>query len=492
MMTFNNLQNQNGKSMAVSLSGGGHRATLFALGALMYLVDAHANTSVTSIASVSGGSLTNGLVGQTLDFRKTNGTEFRERVAKPLATQIATKGTFFAPLFTKLYLALLIVAFILAIVIAAIAPVPTDWLSSLVKDSLSPAATEWLVMAFSGLVRIILFVVLLMLWDWLFLARGLVCARAFNTTLFSPSGRETKLADIKKENLDHVICSTEFRSAEQVYFAGDFVYSFALGFGVPGDLALARAVQSSADFPGGFPPVALPTKRHNFQDAPPPRGGGPPKPPTKMVLTDGGVYDNMGEQWARGYIDRVGRCNDLAKGRIAPNQLVVVNASARVPWSPFNSRLVPLLGEITSLLRVNNILYINTTNVRRQNIVDSFNPADPTKASSGLPSVLVQIAQSPFRVARAFEAATGDLGERARNVVKFLEAGPNSEKQWSTIANENATVATSLSKFKPEVTAQLIYQGYVVTMCNLHVLFGTDYELFADELAIERFRALIA
>jgi hypothetical protein len=109
-----------------------------------------------------------------------------------------------------------------------------------------------------------------------------------------------------------------------------------------------------------------------------------------------------------------------------------------------------------------------------------------------LPSVLVQIAQSPFRVARAFEAATGDLGERARNVVKILEAGPNSEKQWSTIANENATVATSLSKFKPEVTAQLIYQGYVVTMCNLHVLFGTDYELFADELAIERFRALIA
>ena len=48
--------NANGKSLAVAMSGGGHRATLFVLGALMYLVDAGANKYVTSIASVSGGS----------------------------------------------------------------------------------------------------------------------------------------------------------------------------------------------------------------------------------------------------------------------------------------------------------------------------------------------------------------------------------------------------------------------------------------------------
>jgi hypothetical protein len=68
------------------MSGGGHRATLFVLGALIYLVDAKANEGVTSIASVSGGSLTNGLVGQNVHFRETNGSEFRERVASPLAT----------------------------------------------------------------------------------------------------------------------------------------------------------------------------------------------------------------------------------------------------------------------------------------------------------------------------------------------------------------------------------------------------------------------
>ena len=96
-----------GSSLAVSLSGGGHRATLFGLGALIYLVDAGANKHVTSISSVSGGSLTNGFVGQSLDFRTTDSTSFRTMVAVPLATQIAKHGTLFAGYLTKLYLAVL-------------------------------------------------------------------------------------------------------------------------------------------------------------------------------------------------------------------------------------------------------------------------------------------------------------------------------------------------------------------------------------------------
>ena len=461
---MSSLPNTSVKSLAVSMSGGGHRATLFVLGALMYLVDARANAFVTSIASVSGGSLTNGLVGQTLNFRNTNGTEFRERVAKPLATQIAKSGTLFAPWFTKLYLVILIVVGILVFVVPAVVDAP------------------WYL-------RILLFLIGLTVWGWILAARGRVCARAFNTTLFSPNGRETKLADLKKDDLDHVICSTEFRSAEQVYFGGDFVYSYALGCGVPGQLSLARAVQASAAFPGGFPPSTLPTKQHNFTGAPPPADGGPPAPPAEMVLTDGGVYDNMGEQWARGFAERAARCPKLTPGRTAPGQLVVVNASARIPWIPFRRRLIPLVGELTALIRVNDVMYINTTNVRRQVIVASFNPADPTKAA-GLPSVLVQIAQSPFRVASVYASDTGAVGERAREVLEFLKNGPSKEA-WARIASDNSAVATSLSKFGTEVTARLIYQGYVVTMCNLHVLFGTDYPLFSDELAIERFRALI-
>lgn len=445
---MNDLENSRVKRLAVSLSGGGHRATLFVLGALMYLVDAKANADVTSIASVSGGSLTNGFVGQTLNFRETDGTEFRKRVAGPLATQIAKSGTLFAPLLTKVYLAILIVGAILVFVIPAIVSAP------------------WYV-------RLLLFFVGLMVWGWLFGARGRVCARAFRITLFSPNSRETTLGEVKRKDLDHVICATEFRSAEQVYFSGDFVYSYALGYGGPAKLSLAGAVQASAAFPGGFPPSSLPTKQHKFTGAQPPIAGGPPEPPAEMVLTDGGVYDNMGEQWARGFAARVSRCPNLGTGRTAPNQLVVVNASARIPWNPFRKRLMPLVGELAALIRVNDVMYINTTNVRRQAIVDSYNPADPTTASA-LPSVLVQIAQSPFVVASAFARGTTPVAERAKRVLEFLLNGPSSD-EWTKIARENSAVATSLSKFGTEVRARLIYQGYVVTMCNLHVLFGTDF-----------------
>jgi hypothetical protein len=237
---MNSSENSSVKSLAVSLSGGGHRATLFALGALMYIVDAKANADVTSIASVSGGSLTNGLVGQNLNFRETGGVEFRKRVAGPLATQIAKRGTLFAPLLSKVYVAILVIGAILVFAIPLI------------------LFEHWYV-------RFLMIIIGLLLWGWFFGLRGWVCARAFATTIFSPDGRETRLGQLKKKDLDHVICSTEFRSAEQVYFAGDFVYSYALGYGGPGELSLARAVQASAAFPGGFPPAVMATKQHNFR-----------------------------------------------------------------------------------------------------------------------------------------------------------------------------------------------------------------------------------
>lgn len=451
------------KSLAVSLSGGGHRATLFVLGALMYLVDAEANANVSSIASVSGGSLTNGLVGQEVNFRETDGAEFRQRVAGPLATQIALKGTLFAPFLSKLYLVVLIVWGIVAVVVPLIGWAP------------------WYV-------RLVVFLVLVASWGWFFGKRGALCASAFRKTLFSPGGRTTTLSQIRKDGLDHVICSTELRSAEQVYFAGDFVYSFALGHGTPAEMPLAEAVQASAAYPGGFPPATHPARRHHFTGAPPPPSG-PPAPPDYMVLTDGGVYDNMGDQWARGFADRVKRWTGLADGRIPPNRLVVVNASARVPWSPFRRRLIPLIGEVLALLRVMDVMFINTTNVRRQVIVASFNPADPTTASA-LPSVLVQIAQSPFVVPNKFKDDQTAVGQRARDVLEFLTQGPGSA-EWTQIANDNSAVATTLSKLGADVSARLMYQGYVVTMCNLHVFFGDDFPLRAEELSLARFRALI-
>ena len=53
---------------AVALSGGGHRATLFAIGALMALVDRGLSRRVVQISSVSGGSIANAFVAQRCRF----------------------------------------------------------------------------------------------------------------------------------------------------------------------------------------------------------------------------------------------------------------------------------------------------------------------------------------------------------------------------------------------------------------------------------------
>ena len=50
-------------TIGVAISGGGHRASLFGLGALLYLIDADKGAHLGSVASVSGGSLTNAFFG---------------------------------------------------------------------------------------------------------------------------------------------------------------------------------------------------------------------------------------------------------------------------------------------------------------------------------------------------------------------------------------------------------------------------------------------
>lgn len=55
--------------IAVALSGGGYRASLLAIGALLALVDRQLNKRVDVISSVSGGSITNAVVAQSVDYR---------------------------------------------------------------------------------------------------------------------------------------------------------------------------------------------------------------------------------------------------------------------------------------------------------------------------------------------------------------------------------------------------------------------------------------
>jgi hypothetical protein len=415
----------------------------------VYLVDAGKHPEIVSIASVSGGSLTNGFVAQQVELRGTSGDEFQRSVVRPLLKRLATAGTLLAPLLTWVYLATLVLGLVLVV------------LSGVLLNGLS---------AFGAVIAA------LVVWSFLAGCRGRVCARAFRGTLFRrPDGKPTLLRDVHKST-EHVLCATDLRSGGFVYFCGSFVYGYYVGVGAPGRLALADAVQASASLPGAFPPRWLRSARFGFHNAP----GDPPRVRTRsLVLVDGGVYDNMADQWARGYQNRAHNCPEVVVQANVPEELVVVNASAGMRWTPYRRGRWPLVGELFALLRDKSILYNATTAPRRRDLVDLFEYANET--GHGLRGALVNITQSPYRVAHAFEDEVTPRGDRARTVIAALRtaevaAGPAaSEAGWVETARLDSAVPTVLWNLGNEVAARLAWHAYVLAMCNLHVLL--DYPL---------------
>jgi hypothetical protein len=187
-------------SIAVALSGGGYRAAMFGLGVLLYPVDAAKNREVTSISSVSGGSIINAFVGQMRGYHQRTSVDFWQEVA-PLARTIAHKTLWLIPR-TLAYLLLLLLSFI-GIVYVCFWIVPWYW---------------W--------AQMLLFLILLLPWGWLLQQRGAMAGRSYGTHLFSPDGCPTRLASLEAE-IDHVICATHLDAGEHFYFSGSFVYGIA-------------------------------------------------------------------------------------------------------------------------------------------------------------------------------------------------------------------------------------------------------------------------
>jgi predicted acylesterase/phospholipase RssA len=440
-------------SIGVAMSGGGHRASLFGMGVLLYLAEAGKNREVGSVASVSGGSLANGFVAQSVDYRKVGGDEFREQVARPFVTVIAQKGTVLPP-------NLLTGAYLLALGILVLGAIVGVWF------------LPWPV----GL-RVVAFFVALALVGLVAALRGTVTALAFRRTLFSPEGSPTRLAGVHS-NVDHVFCATDLHAGENVYFSKRFVCSFRLGWGEPGDLKLEVPVQASACLPGAFPPRWLRIAPHRFQ-----QGRTEAQRARWMVLVDGGVYDNMADQWALGIAARKARWPEAATLSDV-DELIVVNSSGGLGWQDRLGKLRwPFAGELLALVADKDVLYDNGNSVRRQLIVDRFRATE--REGHGLRGALVHIPQSPLGVADAYlNSSNPELAARARTVVDRL--GPERER-WDRLAEESATTKTSLSKLGVDRSASLVQHAYMLAMANLHVLLGYPW---LDPPARERFEDL--
>jgi predicted acylesterase/phospholipase RssA len=424
--------------IAVALSGGGHRAALFGLGVLLYLVDAGKHRNVNSVASVSGGSLTNGFVAQGVDYSATTPEEFWE-LARTLTAQIGRRGTLFASPLTWAYLAVLVLAALATFVGVWFLPIGLGW-------------------------RLLVFVASLLVLAGLASLRGWICARSFARTLYSPNGNPTALAATARP-VDHVICATDLHAGEHAYFSGRFVCSYRFGLGKPGDLGLHDAVHASAAYPGGFPARWLRTSRHAFAEPGEKRAADA----KFMALVDGGAYDNLGDEWAQGVRERNERWASLNPGLNEPDELVVVNSSGPMGWRAMNSLRLPLLGELLTLKRDIDVLYDTTTSTRRRWLFDTF-----TNERGALRGAIVQITQTPFHVASRFAKSPQD-DDTKRRANAVLAALGDTDDEWRTVTAANRAVKTTLSKLGPDVAVQLVRHGYVLALANLHVLL--DYPL---------------
>lgn len=426
------------RHIAVALSGGGHRASLFGLGAVLYLVDAGKGAEIACVSSVSGGSITNAYVGLVTDIATCDAKEFRTCVG-PLARAVSTKGTVW------------------------VAPITYGYLAVGAAVVLTAAALSWWL---EGAVPFVTWAVALLLLGWLARQRGHVAASAFDRALF----HRAPLSALNSDT-DHVICSCDLQTAENVYFSGRFVHSYRLGWGAPGDLPLTRAVQASAALPGAFAPTVLPLKRHKFS---PPVAG---DRPNRLLLADGGVYDNMATEWPLRLSARVQEGKPPSPPPHAVDQVVVVNASAGLGVTRRRSVTVPLVGEVTSLLAVKDVLYDQTTAVRRRLLDARFRATKAGLADEGirLDGGMVQIDRSPYELPAKFARGDDDLARRAKAALEVLT--PDAEDAWRSEAEANRSVKTTLSKISPERAASLLRHAYVLTMVNMHVL--CDYPLLA-------------
>jgi hypothetical protein len=452
------------RHIGVALSGGGHRASLWGLGALLYLVDVGKSRELGAISSVSGGSISNGVVAHEVDVGEVDPPEF-ERAVSRLVRHVADTGFFFWGPSTNAYV-LSVLAGAAAGVVALIVGIVVVF-----RDGLTWTA---------GLTLIAAVVVLSLTARW-FERRSEMVDRALAKTHFSGGGRATPLSAVDR-SVDHVFCATELQSADHLYLSPRFVSSYALGVGGPAGLRLSTAVQASACLPGVFSPRRLPTAPHKFSS-------GQVELPAEMVLVDGGVYDNMADQWLGGLADRLRRVPTLPVRARDLDEIVVVNASAATQWTKVRRLWLVLLSELTSLMRVSSVMYQVTTERRRRGLVAEWRAAE--QAGHGQRGALVHIAQSPYLVADRFRgsASAPDRAARSEAVLALLGDTAEGRQEWARRADASRNVPTVLRRLGRDVTLDLLEHSYLLAMCNLHILL--DYPLASQPVRHRVSRLLV-
>jgi hypothetical protein len=434
---------------------------MWGLGPLIYLADARKNSEVAAISSVSGGSITNGVVAHEVDYGQVDPKTFDAKVT-PMVQHVANTGLFFWGPSTNAY----VIAMFSVLGVGAAVLVIGLVLTAIGGIDL-----------ISGLTTLAGIVLLVVGARW-FEHRSAVVDTALAKTHFTTEGRPTRLSEVAR-SIDHVICSTELQSGLHIYFNPKFIYSYVFGTGKPADMRLSTAVQASACLPGAFSVRRIPAAPY-FPN---------PGEHKEMVLTDGGVYDNMADEWLVHLESRLVSAPALPVTNRVIDEVLIVNASAPQKWSPSAKSRLVLKAELATLLRVKSVMYEVTTKRRRAAWFDAWKLADAT--GKGQRGTFVHIAQSPYDLADATKhAADVDAGRRARAVAVLALLGDTKESRdyWAASRDRARAVPTVLRKIGRASTIDLLEHSYVLAMCNAHIALGYPLRALPGR---ERFARLI-
>jgi hypothetical protein len=185
-------------TIELALSGGGFRATAYALGTLLYLVHTGLNSKVRNISSVSGGSITNAFVACQCSYEACGIDNFRP-IAGALVQKIVACGLL-SILSTWLYISTVGLLF-LCLGIATIVELLRYF--SLVN-------TSWQ-MTGSAVSETSLLLYLLYFRSW-------PVDRWMRMTFLGKKARNITLGSLRNRVVDHVFCATELGSALPFFF----------------------------------------------------------------------------------------------------------------------------------------------------------------------------------------------------------------------------------------------------------------------------------
>ena len=349
-----------GKTLGLALSGGGYRAALFGLGSLWRLNDLGLLGRLDRITSVSGGSILAGVLAQ-----RWSSLTFANGTAGNFVAEVADRVQEFCT--------------------------HTIDVSAGLRGILTP-----------------------------FRSAGKFLTGAYEKRLFGKTTLD-QLPPAAPGTPKFTFYATNLQTGRSFRFRQDMIADYMLGVCTGEKVPLAVAVAASSAFPPVFSPINVATDPANWKD-----GGNIPdidELRRKLVLADGGVYDNMGLEALVGKVD------------------IVLASDAGAPFEIEND---PHTDYVRMLGRVRDILIDQTRALRKRWLIEEFK-------------------------AQRMRGAYWGIGTRIEDYQDAVSVFKD-----TTVTRALASVPTRLAKFEQATRQQLVNWGYVLCDAAVRVRAGLD------------------